>query len=369
MNLRVPGPTPCPEPVLEATGRQMINHRGPEFAELIGGLTRDLKTVFQTSNDVVTLSCSGTGGMEAAVANTLSPGERTVVVSIGEFGDRLALIAGAYGADVVRLNFPPGSAADPDAVREALKREPSVKTVFVTHNETSTGVTNDLAALSRVIKGELDRTLVVDGVSSISSLPCPVDEWGIDVAISGSQKGWMAPPGLAMLSVSPRGWEAVARATMPRVYLDLARARTSLEKSQTPWTPALSPLYGLRAGLEILLKEGMEQVYERHARLGAHTRRAIKALGLELFAHESHASNTVTAIKVPPGVEWRSLSETLRQEYGVVLAGGQGGLSGSIFRIGHMGWVAEEQIDHALSALEKSLATLRSSRPVATGGA
>ena len=197
MNLRVPGPTPCPDPVLEASGRQMINHRGPEFAELIGGLTADLKTVFHTRNDVLMLTCSGTGGMEAAVANILSPGERTLVISIGVFGDRLAQIARAYGADVVLLGFPMGSAADPEKVRETLKAESSVKTVFLTHNETSTGVTNDLGVLSNIIKREFDKTLVIDAISSIASIPCPVDRWDIDVAISGSQKGWMAPPGYA----------------------------------------------------------------------------------------------------------------------------------------------------------------------------
>ena len=368
MNLRVPGPTPLPDPVLEAVGGQMINHRGPEFADLIDRLTAGLKTVFQTKNDLVILTSSGTGAMEAAVTNLLSPGERTLVVSVGVFGNRTTEIAGAFGADVARLSFPPGSAADPEAVREALAREPKVQTVFVTHNETSTGVTNDLKALAAVIKGEFDKTLVVDGISSIASMPCPVDEWGIDLAMSGSQKGWMAPPGLAMASVSPRAWKAIAEATMPRFYFDLTAARDTLEKKQTPWTPALSVMYGLKEGLRLLLEEGMENVYQRHVKIGETARRGVQALGLELFADEGCASNTVTSIKVPMGVEWQALSGALREEHGVILAGGQGALSGKIFRIGHLGWVGESDIKHALAALEKVLEKARKSGAVPAGG-
>ncbi len=360
MNLRVPGPTPCPDPVLEAVGGQMINHRGSEFAQLISQVTQGLKAVFQTEGDVLVLTASGTGALEAAVVNTLSPGERCLAVSIGVFGDRLAQIAEAFGADVVRLGFPRGSAADPETVRQRLHADPSITTVLVTHNETSTGVTNDLEALSQVIKGEYDKTLVVDGISSISSIPCPVDQWGIDVAVSGSQKGWMTPPGLAMVSVSPRGWEAVSRATMPRVYFDFATAKKALDNGQTPWTPALSVLYGLRRGIALLLEEGLEAVYRRHAEIGAHARDRIKALRLELFADEGCASDTVTAVKMPAGVEWKALSRTLQEKHQVVLAGGQGPLSGKIFRIGHLGWVTVSEIDHVASALEASLAALRS---------
>ena len=368
MNLRVPGPTPVPDPVLEACSRQMINHRGPEFAELIAQATAELKAVFQTQNDLVILTCSGTGGVEAAVTNMLSPGERTLVISIGVFGDRIAEIAQVYGADVARLDFPPGSAADPEAVRQALGREPAVKTVFVTHNETSTGVTNDLAALSAVIKGEFDKVLVVDGISSIASVPCPVDEWGIDVAVSGSQKGWMCPPGLAMVSVSPRAWEAIAEAKMPRFYFDIPAAKASLDKGQTPWTPALSVVYGLKEGLRLLLAEGMEEVYQRHVRVGEVARQGAKALGLELFADARFASNSVTSIKVPQGISWPDLSSALIKEHDVVLAGGQASLAGKLFRIGHLGWVNEADIEHALSALEQALAKLRSGGPVAAGG-
>ena len=334
MNLRTPGPTPLPDSVLEAMGGQMINHRGPEFAEIAAEIAAGLKTVFATRHDVVVLTCSGTGGLEAAVVNTLSPGERTVVISIGVFGDRVAEIASAYGADVALTRFEQGQAADPAKVREVLAAEPDAAVVFVTHNETSTGVTNDLEALAAVIKGEFDRTLVVDGVSSIGSIPCPVDDWGIDVAVSGSQKGWMAPPGLAMVSVSPRGRDVIEKASMPRFYLDLVEALRSADLGQTPWTPALSVLYGLREGLRLILDRGVEQVHAAHAHYGALTRRLVQQAGLELFADPRHASNTVTSVRLPDGVSWKELSAMARRDYGVDLAGGQGPLSGKIFRIG-----------------------------------
>jgi len=361
VNLRVPGPTPLPDPVLDALSGQMINHRGPEFAELIGVVTDGLKTAFETSNDLLVLTCSGTGALEAAVTNVLSPGERTLVITIGVFGDRVVEIATAYGADVVRLGFPYGSAADPDKVHEALRAEPSVNTVFVTHNETSTGVTNDLEALAGIIKGEFNKMLVVDGISSIGSIPCPVDAWGIDVAMSGSQKGWMAPPGLAMVSVNQRAWEAVEKATIPRFYFDLARARDAAAKDQTPWTPGITALYGLRAGLDLMLAEGLGNVHQRHARIGARTRELVREMGLELFADPSFASDTVTAIKVPQGVEWKALSGHIREQHDVVLAGGQGSLSGKIFRIGHLGWVTDDEIDQVAESIKSALAAVRGS--------
>jgi aspartate aminotransferase-like enzyme len=344
----------------------MINHRGPEFAELIEVVAGGLKTAFETENDLVVLTCSGTGGLEAAVTNILSPGERTMVISIGVFGDRVAEIATAYGAVVVRVGFPHGSAADPDKVREALRAEPSVNTVFVTHNETSTGVTNDLEILAGVIKGEFDKTLIVDGISSIGSIPCRVDAWGIDIAVSGSQKGWMAPPGLTMVSVSQRAWEAVERSKMPKYYLDLVKARDSLAKDQTPWTPGISTLYGLRVGLELILAEGLEYVHERHARVGSRTRRMVEGMGFELFAESAHASDTVTAVKIPEGMDWKAISGHIRQQHGVVLAGGQGSLSGKIFRIGHMGWVTDAEIDQVGESI-KSACDAVSGSSVAAG--
>lgn len=355
MQLRIPGPTPCPDEVLQAMTRQMINHRGKEFGELLHHITDQLKGLFQTKGDVLILTASGTGGMEAAVANTLSPGDKVLSVSSGAFGDRFADIAEQFGAEVTRLCFEWGSAADPGAVRQALKADPSIKAVLVTHNETSTGVTNDLASISAVVK-QFDSLLLVDGVSSIGSINLPVDEWQCDVAVTASQKGWMAPPGLAMVSVSQKAWQAYETAKMPRFYWDFGKAKSFLEgKSQTPWTPAVSTFYALAVALDMVDRETLPSVFARHARVAKAARDGIKSLGLSLFADEAHASNTVTAIKGPQGVDVKRLLQILRDEYGVVLAGGQQKLDGKIFRIGHLGWVTEADIREIIAALQAAL--------------
>ena len=354
-NLRIPGPTPCPEDVLEATSQQMINHRGPEFKEIIESVTAKLKHVFMTQNRLYTLTASGTGSLEAAVVNTLSPGDKVLAVSIGYFGDRFTDIAKTYGAEVTKLSFDWGTAADPDAIRAALGNDPKIKAVLVTHNETSTGITNDLETIAAIVKGEFDKLLVVDAISSMGCIPLPTDKWKCDVVCTASQKGLMVPPGLAFISMSETAWEARSRATMPRVYFDLERAQRTLEKGQTPWTPAVSLLYGLDLALGKLLEEGMEQVFARHAGTADMVRRGVRDLGLELLADTSHASNTVTSVKVPEGVDVSKLSQALRTEHSVVVAGGQGPLSGKIFRIGHLGLVSEDDIKGVLSALEAVL--------------
>jgi aspartate aminotransferase-like enzyme len=354
MNLRIPGPTPCPPQVLAAVAKPMINHRGRHFAELIGRVVERLKRFYRTQGDVLVLTASGTGGLEAAVVNTLSPGDRVLAVVIGAFGERFAAIAQAYGAEVVRLEYEWGRAADPDDVRRVLSRDPRIKAVLVTHNETSTGVTNPLKALAAVVR-EHERLLLVDAVSSLGAIPLETDAWGLDVVVTGSQKGWMVPPGLAFVSVSQRAWEAYREAKMPRFYLDLGRHKEALERGQTPWTPALSVLFGLDVALEMMEAEGLENIFARHARIGEMTRQGVKALGLRLLADERYASNTVTAVVVPDGVDERVLRRLLEDEYGVVLAGGQGKLSGKIFRIGHLGWVTEEDIRDTLDSLAQAL--------------
>lgn len=355
MNLRIPGPTPCPPEVLAASARQMINHRGREFAQLLGRVAERLKRFYQTQHDVLILTTSGTGGLEAAIVNTLSPGDRVLAVIIGEFGQRFAEIAETYGAQVVRLEYEPGHAADPEDVARALAQHPDAKAVLVTHNETSTGVTNPLADIACAVR-EADRLLLVDAVSSLSSIPVETDAWGLDVVVSGSQKGWMVPPGLAFVSMSPRAWEAYSQARMPRVYFDLGRHKKFLERGQTPWTPAVSVLFALDVALEMMEREGMENIFARHAHIGEMTRAGVKALGLKLLAaDERYASNTVTAVRVPEGVDDRVLRRLLEDEYGVELAGGQGELQGKVFRIGHLGWVTEQDIRQVLDALAQAL--------------
>jgi aspartate aminotransferase-like enzyme len=351
MNLRIPGPTPCPPDVLAASARQMIDHRGSEAAELLRRVTRHLQAIFQTTtNDVLLLTGSGTGGMEAAIVNTLSPGDAVVAVTVGAFGDRFAEIAEAYGAQVHRLAFPWGRPADPEALREALRARPETRAVLLTHNESSTGVTNDVAALAAVAR-EFGALTLVDSVSGLGALPLPVDAWDLDVAVTASQKAWMTPPGLTMVSVSPRAWEARERARMPRYYWDFGQAKSYAERGQTPWTPALSILYALDVALEAMLAEGLEAVFARHERVARLARDGARALGLSLLAEERWASNTVTAVAAPPGLDVRELRRRCQEEHQVVLAGGQGQLEGRCFRIGHLGWVDEAQIQAVLVAL------------------
>ena len=354
--LRIPGPTPLHEDVIKAMTKQMINHRGVEFGKILSDATADLKEVFQTRNDVFLLTSSGTGGLEAAIVNTLSPGDKVLSVSVGVFGDRFAKIAQQYGARVIPLNFEWGKAADPDAVRQVLKADPEITTVLVTHNETSTGITNDLGTISAIVK-EFDKLLLVDAISSLGSINLPVDEWRCDVVVTGSQKGWMVPPGLAMVSVSEAAWRAGEKAKMPRFYWDFGSARkyAGMDPIQTPWTPAVTTVYALGAALKLLRQEGLTNIFARHARIGNFTRQEVKSLGLSLFADESHASNTVTSIATPNGVDAKKLLTILREEHQVVLAGGQAKLGGKIFRIGHLGLVTESDITQVTSALKVAL--------------
>ena len=355
-NLRTPGPTPIPDDIVAEMSLPMINHRGPEFRELIDATTAGLKQVFMTTDDLYILTASGTGALEAAVVNTLSPGDRVIAATAGSFGDRFVQLAQTYGADVLRMDFEWGDAIDPDAIRAALRQDATIKAVLVTHNETSTGVTHDLESIARVVKGEFDRLLLVDAVSSLGCLPLPVDGWDCDLVATGSQKGFMIPPGLAFISISPRGWEAYREAKMPRFYFDLMAAERSLSRGQTPWTPNVALLYGLRLGLDRILSEGLETVYARHAAIGEYCRAGVKALGLRLLANdESRASNTVTAVKMPPEIDGGQFMAMMREDEGVVLAGGQGKLSGHCFRIGHLGWVSKEDITAVLEALERTL--------------
>ncbi len=350
-NLRIPGPTPLPEEVLQAMTKQMINHRGPEFGQIINDVTAKLKQLFQTRNDLLLLSGSGTGGLEAAIVNTLSPGDTVLSVATGVFGERFGSIAGQFGAEVIPLRFEWGRAADVGAVRHALHAEPKIKAVLVTHNETSTGVTNDLASLSAVAK-EFDKLLLVDAISSLGSIDLPVDKWHCDVTVSGSQKGWMVPPGLTMVSVNQEAWQAHSKAKMPRFYWDFTRAKSCLERGQTPWTPAITVLYAMSVALEMMVNEGLSNIIARHARVGKVARDRVKSLGLPLFAEESHASNTVTSVAAPDGFDMKKMLRILREEHEIVLGGGQQKLDGKIFRIGHLGWVNEDDIEAVISALK-----------------
>ncbi|MHB9034876.1 MAG: pyridoxal-phosphate-dependent aminotransferase family protein, partial [Anaerolineae bacterium] len=277
MNLRIPGPTPLPPDVLAAVGQQMINHRGPEFEVLFGETSQWLKVFYETDNDVYILTSSGTGGMEAAIVNTLSPGDKVLAVTIGVFGDRFAEIAEAYGAAVTRLDFPLGQAADPSVVAAKLAADGPFAAILLTQNETSSGVTNDVKALATVIRASAAPSplILVDGISGMGAIRLQTDAWGCDVVISGSQKAWMAPPGLAMVSFGTRAWEAYAKAKMPRFYFDFGEARKYAKKNQTPATPNVAALYGLHLSLKKMMAEGREAIVARHAHIGEYFRKGM----------------------------------------------------------------------------------------------
>ncbi|GAJ08707.1 unnamed protein product, partial [marine sediment metagenome] len=248
-----------------------------------------------------------------AIVNTLSPGDKVLSASVGVFGERFGTIAEQFGAKIIPLQFEWGKAADTDAIRRVLQSEPKIKAVLVTHNETSTGVTNDLALIGPTVK-EFDKLLLVDAISSLGSINLPVDDWHCDVAVTGSQKGWMVPPGMAMVSVSPKAWQAHAKAKMPRFYWDFTQAKSYLEKGQTPWTPAISTVFALAVSLEMMLKEGLANIVARHARVARVAREGVKSLGLPLFADENYASNTVTAVAAANGLDIKKMLNILREE-------------------------------------------------------
>ena len=354
-NLRIPGPVPCPPEVMEALANPMINHRGPEFKDLLFSVTDRLKRVFMTSNDLYILTASGTGALEASLVNTLSPGDKVLALVAGSFGQRFADMAKTFGAQVTQLDFEWGTSVDPQMVRDALKADPQIKAVLVTHNETSTGVTNDLEAIAAMVKKEFDKLLLVDAISSMGCVPLLTDSWGCDVVAGASQKGFLVPPGLSFVSFGAKAWEAQREAKMPRYYFDVAAAQRYLERGQTPFTPAVSLFYGLDLALDMLLDQGLEEVFRRHAHIGRMTREGVKDLGLTLLADESYASNTVTAVRIPEGVDGKAIVDILRTDHGVVVAGGQGKLEGKIIRIGHLGEVAEKEIEEFLGALKATL--------------
>ena len=359
MNLRIPGPTPVPDGVLQASAAQMMNHRGPEFAQVLRRVTDGLNWVYGTSSDVLSFTTSGTGGLEVAIVNTLSPGDKVLSVSIGSFGDRLKSIATTYGAEAESYALEWGEAADPSEIGRRLDADPSISAVLVTHNETSTGVTNPLEAIAKEVRSR-DRLIIVDAVSSMSSFPCPVERWELDVVVSGSQKGWMAPPGLAFVYMSDRAWAAYERSTMPKFYFDAGKTRDSLAKLQNPWTPALSVYYAMDAAFELMRAEGLESIFTRHEAAGRYVRGRARELGLKLVpVDEQYASNTVTAMYWPEGVDAKAMSKRAREEFGVVLGGGQGKLDGKIFRVGHLGWFNQEDLIQALDVVERLLADAR----------
>jgi aspartate aminotransferase-like enzyme len=371
VNFRLPGPTPLPPAVVDALGREMIPHRGPAFRALFRETLALAKAMHRTEGDVLLWAATGSAGWEVAIVNLLSPGDPVLVGVNGDFGERFARVAARLGLDVRRVESAWGAPILPAQLREALAVHPDVKAVLLVHNETSTGVTNPLRELAAVVR-EHGALVIVDAVSGVGALPLEVDAWGLDVVLSGSQKAWMCPPGLLIVALGPRVWPAYEASRFPRFYWDIGEGKRMAEQGMTPTTPPLTGIFAFRAALEMIAAEGLEQVWERHRRIGALTRAGIAAAGLRLFAHEGYASDTVTAFLTPPGVTASALLALLREEYGVEAQGGQGQLAESGVRIGHMGWVHEPEMRAALAAVAEASRRLAGEvvdAPVAVGAA
>jgi aspartate aminotransferase-like enzyme len=353
--LLTPGPTPVPPEVLAALAEPVIHHRARDYRDIYERCLARLREVYRTEHDVLLYTTSGTGAFESAVANLTSPGNRQLVLSAGSFGERWAGMVKAFGADLVHARLDWGETPEPEDLRAALADAGDVRVVYLTHSETSTGVVCDVQALTAVAK-EAGAVVVVDAVSSLGAVPLEPDAWGIDVVVSGSQKALMCPPGLAFASVSPAALEAASRATSPRYVLDWERTRKAQAKLDAPFTPAVSIVRALDVALGLLLEEGLEGAFDRHARLGRACREGAKAMGLELFSPDEERSAVVTAIRAPEGVEGTEVVAQLRDRFGITIANGQGELKGKIFRIGHIGWFDIFDITTALAAVELALA-------------
>lgn len=353
--LFTPGPTSLPQEVIRAMTDPIVHHRGQEFIDLFRQVQQGLQYVLQTQNEVLILTCSGTGAMEACVANLHRPGDKVLVVRGGKFAERWDKICQTYGLQVRPIDIPWGEAVDPQRVAQSLEKEPSIKAVYATLCETSTGVVHDLPALARIVRPH-SALLVVDAISALGADELLTDVWGLDVVISASQKGLMCPPGISFVGLNESAWDRVTSATLPRFYWDFREMRRFLEKNMTPYTPAITILYGLNVALDIIHREGLEKVIERHARLARITRAAITALNLKLFSQRP--SNALTAVQVPEGIDGTELLRLLHDEHGMVVADGQFHLKGKIFRLAHLGDTDERDLIAAIAALEKSLLAL-----------
>ena len=351
--LLTPGPTPVPPESLLAMAEPIIHHRTDEFRKILSEVTEGLKYIHQTKNDIFIFSSSGTGAMEAAVANILSAGDKALAVIGGKFGERWKEIAEAYKVDVIPLEVEWGKAVDPEVIKKHLKETPEIKAVFTTLCETSTGVKTDIKTVAEITK-EHEAVLVVDAISALGAEELKTDEWGIDVVVAGSQKGLMIPPGLSSICISEKAYKRIETSNLPKYYFDIKRAKKSFDKSDTPWTPAVSLVIGLRATIKMIKEEGIENVIQRHKRLGEAMRQAIKAINLELLAEDS-PSNVVTAVKVPEGIDAQEIVKSLRNNDDIWIAGGQGHLKGKIFRVAHLGYMNQYDMIIAICALEKTL--------------
>lgn len=350
------GPTPVPERVLLAMAQQMIFHRSPAFIEVVNEVSEGIKWVFRTQQPVILIAGSGTAGMEAAVSNFFSKGDKVLCLRGGRFGDRWAEVCAAFGLEAVHLEVEWGRPIDPAEVAAALARDPGIKGVFATASESSTGVAHPIREIAAACR-KTDALCIVDAISAMGAFDVPQDEWGIDVLVGSSQKALMLPPGLAFVGVSERAWARTKTATLPRFYFDLVKLKKNQDKGEATWTPAISLVVGLRESLRMMKEEGLDNIFARHLKLASATRAACTALGCELFARSS-PSTSVTSVKVPAGINGSELVQGMRKQYGITISGGQEHLKGKIFRIAHMGHFGQFDMITAIAGLEMMLADL-----------
>lgn len=357
--LMTPGPTPVPPSVLAAGALPMIHHRTPNYSQIFADVNEDLKYVMRTKNDVLSFASSGTGAMESSVVNLFSAGEKVIVASNGKFGDRFSQIGKVYGLNVIDLKYEWGQVVNPADVEKALNENPDVKGVFITQSETSTGVLNDVKEIAAAVNKH-DVLLIVDSITGLGAVDIRPDEWGIDVVMSGSQKGLMMPPGLSCVSVSDKAWAAVEKSDLPKFYFSYAKTRKALagKSPTTPFTPAVSLVIALGAALKIMREEGIENIIERHSKLATAARNGLEALGLKLFAPPEGRGNAVTPAYPPDGISATDIVKAMKSRHGITIADGQDHLKGKVFRIGHLGYYDKFDILTTLAGLELTLREL-----------
>jgi len=349
-----PGPTMLPPQVLLKMAEPIMHHREPEFEKIFAEIREGLKYLFQTKNEVLVFSSSGTGAMEGAVSNLLSKGDKALVVRGGKFGERWGEICKAYGIEFIPIDVEWGKAVDPEWVQEILGSNPSIRAVYTQASETSTGVKHPIKEIAEVVRKFEDTVIVVDAITGIGVFNIPMDEWGLDVVVSGSQKALMLPPGLSFVALNDKAWRFVGRSDLPKFYFDFRKELRSAQKNQNSFTPAISLFVGLRESLDLIRKEGLEAIFRRHEKLAEATRVAVKALGLELYAPDS-PSNALTAVKVPEGIQGGKLKNLFFEKFGITVAGGQDQAKGKIIRIAHLGYYERLDMIMVISALEMLL--------------
>ena len=352
----IPGPTPVPERELQALGSHPIGHRSKEFQDLVNSTTERLKWLHQTKNDVLTITGSGTAAMEAGIINPLSKGDKVICCENGKFGQRWVKVAKAFGLEVIEVKAKWGEPINPELIREILENDQNkeIQAVILTHSETSTGVINDLKKISKYIRSHDKALSIVDCVTSIGACNVPVDEWKLDIVASGSQKGYMIPPGLSFISVSDRAWAACEKSNLPKFYLDLKYYKKSLSTNSNPYTPAVNLVFALEESLKMMQEEGLDNIYYRHEKHKLAVSNAVKALNLKLFANDDSLSPSITAIESPQ-IDAETIRKRIKDRFDILLAGGQDHLKGKIFRVGHLGYINNRDILTAISAIGLTL--------------